>query len=502
MNARRNGVVLVLALAGIVPGLSAAADDEGRGWGDPCRAADDERSAAIHELYERRDQAPVWLSRDGKTPSGWQLVRLLRAAGEGVMTDCLAQALAERDDRYSRGALDVMLTDAWLELRARRAKGDADVGDHLAALLPGERDRRKRELDQFAGTGSDQAPSADASARMAAALERYRQIADQGGWPEVGAGPPLQPGDSDPRVPTLRERLAVTGDLESGARNSDGNRYEGQLVEAVTVFQERHGLKPDGVVGEATREALDVPADQRVARMETNLRRIEAREIDGDDPVVRVNIPDYRVTLHEKGRITFSTRAIVGRPEHPTPQLQGQITALKLNPPWNVPRTVLREELAQRFERDADYAQRHGFYAANSDRPLDEFDWSGTPMVPVRQEPGPTNALGRIKFEMPNREAIYLHDTPSRHLFESRQRAFSAGCVRVEEPMELAARLTGVDADRLDEMAREGDTRTLGLGWRIPVQLVYFTAWVDSSGRVQFRPDIYRLDDSERGQAT
>ncbi len=337
---------------------------------------------------------------------------------------------------------------------------------------------------------------------MAAALERYRKIAEQGGWPEVGAGPSLRPGDSDPRVPALRERLAVTGDFGNGARNSDGNRYEGQLVEAVTIFQERHGLEPDGVVGEATRRALDVPADQRVARMETNLRRIEAKAIDGDDPVVRVNIPDYRVTLHEKGRITFSTRAIVGRPEHQTPQLQGQITALTLNPPWNVPRTVLREDLAQRFARDGDYAQRHGFHAANSDRPLDEFDWSGTPMVPVRQAPGPTNALGRIKFEMPNRQAIYLHDTPSRHLFESRQRAFSAGCVRVEEPMELAARLTGLDADRLDEMARGGDTRTLGLGWRIPVQLVYFTAWVDTSGRVQFRPDIYRLDDSERGEPT
>lgn len=506
MKARCNAIALVLALAGIVPGLSAAAgaDDERRGWGDPCRAADDERSRAIHALYERRNQTPVWLTREGRTPSGWQLVRLLRTAEEGVMTDCLGQALRERDGRYSRGALDVMLTDAWLELRARRADDDADVDDHLALLLPGERDRRQRELDRLAGSiapaGADQAPGTDASARMAAALERYREIADQGGWPEVGPGPPMQPGSSDPRVPALRERLAATGDLETAGRDGDGNRYAGRLVEAVIGFQQRHGLGPDGVVGEATRKALDVPARQRVARMETNLRRIEARAIDGDEPVVRVNIPDYRVTLHEKGRITFSTRAIVGRPEHQTPQLQARINALTLNPAWHVPRTILREDLAQRFARDDGYAERHGFHAVNSDRPLNAFDWSDAPMVPVRQAPGPTNALGRIKFEMPNRQAIYLHDTPARHLFESRRRAFSAGCVRVEEPMELAARLTGVDADRLAEMARGGETRTLRLGWRIPVQLVYFTAWVDTSGRVQFRPDIYDRDDPGSGE--
>lgn len=500
MNARWNGIALVLTLAGMVPGLSAAAgaDDERRGWGEPCRAGNDERSRAIHELYERRDQAPVWLTRDGKTPSGWQLVRLLRRAGEGVMTDCLVRALGERDGRYSRGALDVMLTDAWLELRGRRVEGDTDVDDHLAALLPGERDRRQRELDRLAHdeAGSDRASSADAAARMAAALERYRQIADHGGWPEVGAGPPLQPGDSDPRVAALRARLAATGDLGNGALNGGGSRYDGQLVRAVTIFQRRHGLDPDGVVGEATRKALDVPARQRVSLMETNLRRIEERAIDGDDPVVRVNIPDYRVTLHEKGRVTFSTRAIVGRPGNPTPQLQGRITALTLNPSWTVPRSVLREDLAQHFAGDEGYAERHGFHAVDSDRALDEFDWSGTPMVPVRQEPGPTNALGRIKFEMPNRQAIYLHDTPAEHLFDSHQRAFSAGCVRVEEPMELAARLTGVSAERLDEMARNGETRRLGLGWRIPVQLVYFTAWVDPGGRVQFRPDIYGRDDA------
>lgn len=504
MNARRSGITLVLGLVIGVAGPAAAvdADDERHGWGDPCRSADDERSRAIHALYKRRDQSPVWLKRDGRTGSGRQLIRLLKTAHEDVLTDCLAQALSGDDGRYSRGALDVMLTDAWLEIRARRTEGNAGLADDLRLLMPGERERRRRELDRLARSGamSDPASGPDtrvsASARMAAAVERYRRIVDRGGWPRVGSGPVLGPGDNNPRVPALRDRLAATGDLDAGAGSPNGNRYEPRLVEALTAFQKRHGLEPDGVVGDATRQALDVPARQRLAQMETNLRRIEARAIDGDGPVVRVNIPEYRVRIIERGRVTFSTRAIVGQPDHPTPTMDEEIMALRLNPAWNVPRSIVREQLAQRFARNSGYAERNGFHAVNSDRPLHEFDWRGTPMVPVRQEPGPANALGRIKFVMPNRRAIYLHDTPDRHLFRSRRRAFSAGCVRVEEPMALAARLTGMGRDRLREMAAEGETRTVRLGWRVPVQLVYFTAWVDADGRVQFRPDVYGLDRS------
>lgn len=416
------------------------------------------------------------------------------------MTDCLEQALGDRNGRYSRGALDVLLTDAYLALSVRRLASDSDFHDHLAALGPGRQEQLLQQLDRLASSATvrDQGarPSAIASEseRMAQALERYRRIAAQGGWPEIGKGVPLEADNHDPRVPALRERLAATGDLAQGSRAGNGKRYDAELVQAVIEFQKRHGLEPDGVVGSVTRKALNVSADERVDRMEINLRRIEANAIEGRQPVLRVNIPDYRITLHETEGISFSTRAIVGRPGHKTPRMQTYVTALTLNPAWHVPRSIVRDELAHRFARQDGYAERNGFRAVDSDRDLDELDWSRVPAVAVRQEPGPSNALGRIKFEMPNRRAIYLHDTPEKHLFQARQRAFSAGCVRVEEPMELAARLTGLAQDRLERMARDGATRTLRLGWRIPVQLVYFTAWVDASGRVQFRPDIYDRD--------
>lgn len=455
----------------------------------------------MHELYEQRDQTPVWLTHRGRTSSGQRLIRLLDAAQGDVVTDCLERALNGRSDRYSRGALDVLLTDAYLALSNRRLGDDSGLHDHLAALGPGRTEQLQQQLDRLASRatvrdeGSQPSVAASESERMAQALERYRQIAARGGWPEIGKGVPLEAGARDPRrVPALRERLATTGDLARGSQASDGTRYDAALVQAVMSFQARHGIEPDGVVDSVTREALNVPVEQRVEQMEINLRRIEANAIEGRDPVLRVNIPDYRITLHEAQGITFSTRAIVGQPGRETPQMQTYITALTFNPAWYVPRSIVRDDLAHRFARRDGYAERNGFHAINSDRSLDELDWSEPPAVAVRQEPGPSNALGRIKFEMPNRRAIYLHDTPAKHLFASRQRAFSAGCVRVEEPIELASRLTGLARDRLERMAQDGATQTLRLGWRIPVQLVYFTAWVDADGRVQFRPDIYDRD--------
>lgn len=500
---RASGCAVALALwtgLAAAPAVGAGAV-AGNGWIDPCRSHDGARSAAIRELYAQRDRAPIWLTRAGRTPAGRRLIDLLAGADGQVVTDCLAEALADPGGRYSRGALDVMLTDAYLALAERRSSGEAGVGEELAPLAPGQGASLRRRLEALAdgGGAAHAGTEGDPIARMATALQRYRAIAERGGWPRVGEGPVLAPGSADPRVPDLRARLAATGDL-AGERADDSKRHDGALVRALRRFQRRHGLEPDGVLGPATRAALDVSARRRVEQLEVNRRRLAARAIDERGPVVRVNIPAFRVTLREQGRVTFSSRAIVGRPEHPTPPLSTRLTGLTLNPAWNVPRTIVREKLAERFARDPGYAERRGFHAANSDRDLAEFDWDEQPMVPVRQAPGPANALGRIKFEMPNRQAIYLHDTPQTHLFDERRRAFSAGCVRVERPMALAARLTGIDRERLEGMARSGETRTLRLGWRVPVQLVYFTAWVDADGRVQFRADIYGRDERARGR--
>lgn len=477
------------ALIGLCPCVAAAsaasADGDEHVWRDPCRPGDRARAAAIQSFYDRADTARIWVTEAGPSRAGRQLVRLLEEHGGWAMTACIERALNDDGGDYTTGELEVMLTDAYLALRERRAGPTADAEDRLTALTAAKGEGQRRA-----------AASMRTLAALRVAIMRYRRIAAGDGWPRLGGGPAIAPGDRDARVPALRERLRASGDLGGDAVARAGEVYEGALVLAVEAFQRRHGLDPDGVVDAATRAALDTPARERARQLAINRDRMVGRTIDGSEPVVRVNIPAFRAALWEEGEIAFTTRAIVGRPEHPTPQLDTWIEAMTLNPAWYVPRSIVREQLAPRFAEDAAYAERNGFQVIDTNRSITEIDWDAQPAVDVRQAPGPGNALGRLKFEMPNPQRIYLHDTPKKHLFESRQRTFSAGCVRIEEPMALAARLTGIDAERIERLAAGDETRTMRFGWRVPVQLVYFTAWVDAGGHVQFRRDIYHKDDT------
>jgi len=472
-------------------------------WGDPCRAGDAARSERILAVYEARDMAAIWVDRNGPTQAGARLVEQLEAvaAGErGVLTECLQRALDGDRRDVSPGQLDVMLTDAYLALARRRAGADAGDGVLLAPLQQASDDRQlvaavERATDRPTRTGHGASASAPTSADLDTALARYRAIRAAGGWPAVASGPDIEPGMRDVRVPAVRERLARTGDLAAAAADPRTNRYTATLAAAVRAFQARHGLDATAVVDAATRAAMNVPVEQRIRQLRVNRARLREHAAAGEHTLVRVNIPDFRVELHRRGEIVYTTRAIVGRPAHPTPVLDDRLTRLMLNPAWHVPARIAREELAPRFARQPGYAERHGYELTTPDRPVSSIDWSDPPALRLRQRPGPTNALGRIKFVLANDRAIYLHDTPARHLFQARQRAHSAGCVRVEQPLELAARLVGGDRGQLAREIRGGETRAVRFGHRVPVQLVYFTAWTDDNGQVQFREDIYGRDD-------
>lgn len=499
----------ILALLALVTATSHAGTEL---WGDPCRAADEERSARVGALYRDRERAPIWVTVDGRSAAGMRLVAMLRAAEASdrraghYITRCLDRALRGSDEQVSRGQLDVMLTDAYLALAASRVDGSRSTGRLLAPLgRDSDSASITRWLDRLAqGPARDTATTtttgrpAPATRDLAAALEHYRRIRAAGGWQPIGPGPDIAPGDRDPRVPALRERLAATGDLAADDTAGGSSIHDDALASAVRAFQDRHGLRADGVVDARTRRALDVPVEARIDQIRVNLERMRAHAVETDGPVVRVNIPDFRVELHHNGRIEYETRAVVGRPGRPTPVLAGRITHFTLNPAWNVPASIVREDLAPRFAADPAYAERNGFRLRDGNADIGDIDWADSPDQAVRQAPGPANALGGIKFEMPNRRAIFLHDTPQRHLFRAEQRAFSAGCVRVQEPLELATRLARSGEAGRQQLAagiRSGQTRAVHLGRAVPVQLVYFTAWADADGSVRFRDDIYGKDD-------
>ncbi len=390
--------------------------------------------------------------------------------------------------------------------------------DSLMGAHPVRRSDRAASVDP--GVAMD-TWHAQAVARLSAALEHYEALAQAGGWSTVPDGPTLEPGTLDARVALVRHRLAATGDAVPGVVSGDAAPvhltseatlaefsplvFDTTLAEGVKAFQARHGLFVDGVVGPRTLRALNVPVAARLRTQKINLERLQAFKPWGPSYVL-VNVPGFEAQLIRGHEPILTTRVIVGQPDWPTPQLDGMISRVVVNPYWNVPKSILRREIIPRMQRDPGYLARENIRVFSGwhtfARELDPaaIDWSGpaAPIYRLRQEPGPQNALGTFKFAFDNTQSIYLHDTQSRRLFGRAGRALSHGCVRVERPFELAELLlAGQDrwnAAALQGAIDRGDNRWITLKRPVPVHLVYWTAWADEAGRAHFRRDIYERD--------
>jgi murein L,D-transpeptidase YcbB/YkuD len=339
---------------------------------------------------------------------------------------------------------------------------------------------------------------------LRAAYARLNALAARGGWAPVPAGPTLKPGASDPRVLALRTRLIADGDL-AGAAAPDPLSYDAALEAAVKAFQARHGLDTDGSVGPGTLAALNVPIDARIRTLRVNLERGRWLLNDLEPTFVVVNVAGYRVNYIRDGQLVWSARAQVGKAYRATPIFRSRLTYLVLNPTWTVPPSILENDILPAQRRDPSTLARKGLEVIDAQGrrvPESSVDWANaTPRnfrYMLRQPPGPDNALGRVKFMFPNSYSVYLHDTPSRNLFEKSDRAFSSGCIRVEDPLRLAELL--LQGQRpwnrvaIDSVIQAGKTRNVTLAHAIPVLLSYWTAWVDRDGTLQLRPDIYGRD--------
>ncbi len=338
-------------------------------------------------------------------------------------------------------------------------------------------------------------------AELLFARERLQQMADEGPWP-VLEEQSLKLDMSSPNVALLREQLVRTGDLHDIAL--DPNLFDEPLLEAVKAFQRRHGLNDDGVVGPKTRKALNTSPWGWIRQVDATMDRMAAFEAQPEQLVI--NVPAFELQWWRYDQLVLNSRIIVGRPSRPTPLLQSQITRVEFNPPWNVPYSIFRKDYRQRLRWDPDLLRRKRFdivsgYGRNAR------------VIPVpavlpdpwprgwrlRQRPGRNNALGLIKFVMPNDEAIYLHHTNQPSLFEKDQRAFSSGCIRVEAAFELAGTLLA-DQPQWQDLLNSGRHLGLEVANPLPVTMVYWTAWVDSLGQLQLRDDLYGWDSSHFAQ--
>jgi L,D-transpeptidase YcbB len=320
-----------------------------------------------------------------------------------------------------------------------------------------------------------------------------------------------------PSATSVQDVLPTVQSVESPAPAApvvvSNNQYTPDLVEAVKRFQKWQGLEADGIIGARTRQWLNSSPQLRATLLALNIQRL--RILPGNvNTGIMVNIPNYQLTYYLNGNEVLSSRVIVGRPSRKTPLMSSALNNVVVNPPWNVPTTLVREDIVPKARNNPTYFQQHGYQVlsgwSNDAEVIDPtmIDWA---MVSpshfpyrIRQAPGASNSLGRYKFNMPSSDAIYLHDTPNHNLFSKDIRALSSGCVRVNKASELANMLlqgAGWNDTRISSALQGGNTTYVSIRHRIPVKLFYLTAWVAEDGKPQFRTDIYNYDSTVRSGA-
>ncbi|KLV01035.1 peptidoglycan-binding protein [Photobacterium aphoticum] len=363
-----------------------------------------------------------------------------------------------------------------------------------------ERDQLRHWVDRLQ-------PSDENYTQLLLAIESLEQVANKR-WPVfyqrgiIRLGTRLK--DPDALI-TILENLGDLRDFEAEQIRAAGVRtYNIDLANAVKNFQQRHGLKPDGAIGPQTRQWLALSPQSRIQVLALNAQR--SRMWPEAPSMLIVNIPNFEMNLWLDNQHVLDSKVIVGRPSRRTPVMSTNVASVVFNPYWNVPMSIMRKDILPKAQRDRSYLHRNGFavirsWNSSEQIPIHTIDWRlmNAKSFPyrLRQKPGNRNALGRFKFNMPNDQAIYLHDTPAKRLFAKETRAFSSGCVRVEQADDLAMILlnhSGVTEQRVNSLKSRTKTKTVGLQHKVKVHLIYQTAWVDKQGLVNYRADVYDYD--------
>ncbi|MCH8477541.1 MAG: L,D-transpeptidase family protein, partial [Wenzhouxiangella sp.] len=485
-------------------------------------------------LYEGRGWQPIWFDdRGAPTPLQAQLFAAIDLAyrhglvpahyHRSTLADLLQAVNGVAPaavDRRVMTDIELLASDALISLSYHLLHGRVDP----ETIDPGWMIQRPVPdlFERLAGAGQDGpvdlvalidglAPAHPDYRALVRRLAFQRSLNLANSREAIPAGPLLRPGERDPRVPAIRQRLMELGDFRGSEPDAklDPESFDTELQAAVRVFQSRHGLTEDGVVGPRTLAELNTQPMQRIEQLRANLERWRWLPRELGDEYILVNIAGFDMVVHSDGERVMTQRVVVGTPFRRTPVFTGRMTYLVLNPSWEVPHRLAVQDQLPRIRADLGYLDRMGFSVLQGwgadERRIDpaDIDWQSLSRshfpYRLRQAPGPENALGRVKFMFPNRHNVYLHDTPSRGLFARDERAFSSGCIRVEDPDRLTRWLLTERApvlapERINAILESGHETTVRLDRALPVHLLYWTAWIDGDGQVQYRRDIYQRD--------
>jgi len=432
-------------------------------------------ATGLRTFYARREQRPAWderstasllraidaLAEDGLEPNRYHREALLRLPPDGERDVLASDAFLAAATHLSRGVVDPQFArPAWC---APPPKID------VAALLQAALDHRTIEE-----TLARVSVRHEGYVRLRTALDGYRQLARNGGWPVVPKGRSLRVGDEGERVVVLRKRLYSP---------SDSPIFDAGLEELVRHFQSHHGIADDGIVGPETLRELNVSADDRARQIAVNMERWRWMPEDLGPSYVLVNIAAFRLDVIEGDHSVLTMKTVVGKEYTRTPFFAARIAEVIVNPWWNVPDSIATKEVWPKQRRDPSYFAREHMVVTNGR---------------IRQRPGDWNALGRLKFNMPNGYDVYLHDTPAKSLFEQPFRAFSHGCIRLEKPLDLALYLLRDQpqwsAAAIESAIEAGKERAIRLTTPQPVYVLYWTVWVGDDGHMEFHRDHYERD--------
>ncbi len=335
------------------------------------------------------------------------------------------------------------------------------------------------------------------------AIAQYSDIVSRGGWPMVPATQKLRIGMRDPAVAILRQRLAVSGDLPAAAMNNS-DAFDSYVEAAVRRFQARHGIQPDGIIGEATYAALNIPAHMRLTQLSTNLARLKvltAKPLPGR--FVMVNIPAAQIEAVEDGVVVSRHTAVVGKVDRPSPIVNSKISEINFHPFWTVPASIIKKDLIPLMQKDPQYLTNYNirvYDRSGNELQPQQINWQTDEAVNYmfRQDPGDNNSLGRVKINFPSPDGVYMHDTPHKSLFNEDYRFDSSGCVRIQNIRELIVWILrdtpGWDRGAIENEFRSGNRIDVKVVNPIQLHWTYITAWSTTDGVVQFREDIYKLD--------
>lgn len=399
----------------------------------------------------------------------------------------------------------LLLTAATQRVDAQTAVTPPTIGVESAKPLPAAASAPKTSTPETRSAAalalSDEPMFDEGSARRVQdAIATYKAIADRGGWPAIPKDAKFALGVAGPHDALLRERLIAGGDL---APSEVASTFDAKLMAAVKRFQARHGLTASGAVLTRTLAAMNVPVETRLQQLEASAQRIAAIRFGFGNRYVAVNIPAALVEAVENDKVVRRYRVVVGKSEKPSPTVTSEISNVNLNPTWTVPSSIVKKEIAAHMIKDPDYLSRMHMQTLDARETLIDarnVDWSSEKNlnVTVRQEPGEWNALGRVRIDMPNAYAVYMHDTNQKTLFSNDYRFDSHGCVRVDNVRDLAAWLLSDTAEwdraAIDAAIATGQRKDIRMTKKVPVAWIYLTGWMARDQIVQFRDDVYDQD--------